>query len=113
MEFIEIIQRFHEIQAMYSEMDKKGRDTEWPRQEYVRAFTADVGALAKLTMAKDGFREVENVDEKLRHELADCFYGILVIAEKYGINLEEAFLEGMNELEERAKRGELGKSHSL
>jgi NTP pyrophosphatase (non-canonical NTP hydrolase) len=51
----------------------------------------DVGDLAKLVQAKEGIREIANVDEKLAHELADCLWCVLVLANKYHIDLEGAF----------------------
>ena len=64
-------------------------------------FVGDVGDLVKLVMAKEGIREVENVDDKLKHELADCLWSILVIASNYGIDIEKSFMETMDELEKR------------
>lgn len=52
-------------------------------------------------MAKDGLRHIDNVDEKLAHELADCLWSVLVIADKYNVDIKEAFLKTMDELEGR------------
>jgi NTP pyrophosphatase (non-canonical NTP hydrolase) len=57
--------------------------------------------LMKLVIAKSGVRDIENVDQKLSHELADCLWSVLVLADKYGVDLEKAFVETMSELEER------------
>jgi NTP pyrophosphatase (non-canonical NTP hydrolase) len=113
VDFKEIIKRAQEIRKLYAESDKRRLDGEWSRGEYVKAFTADVGALVKLTMAKDGLREVEDVDKKLAHELADCLWSVIIIADKYDIDIEKAFFNTMNELEERASKNELSKSHTL
>jgi NTP pyrophosphatase (non-canonical NTP hydrolase) len=113
MDLNKIYQRYQEIKKLYAEADLKRLGYEWPRGEMVKAFVADVGALVKLTMGKDGFRDIENVDEKLKHELADCLYSVFLIAEKYDVDLEPAFMETMDELESRAKKDELPKSHSL
>lgn len=113
MDLTKIYQRYQEIKELYKQADLQRLDHEWPRGEMVRAFVADVGALVKLTMGKDGFRDIENVDEKLKHELADCLYSVFLIAEKYDVNLESAFMETMEELESRAHKNELPKSHSL
>lgn len=113
MNFQKVIDRYNEIKKLYTESDKKKFGKEWPRQEFVRAFVGDVGELVKLTMGKDGFREIVDIDKKLAHELADCLYSVLIIAEKYDIDLEKAFIETMDELEKRATKGELAKSHSL
>ena len=52
-------------------------------------------------MAKKGFRSYEDLDKKLAHELADCLYSIIVIADELGIELEKGFLETMSEIESK------------
>lgn len=113
MDFEVIINRVKEIQKLYAQSDKRRLGKEWDRDDYVKAFAADVGALVKLTMGKDGLRDIDNLDEKMSHELADCLYSVIVIADKYGVDLEKSFTETMNELENRASKDELTKSHSL
>jgi uncharacterized protein YabN with tetrapyrrole methylase and pyrophosphatase domain len=113
MDLKDIINRAKVIHKLYVLSDKERLGKEWSRGEYVKAFVADVGMLVKLTMAKDGLREMENVDQKLKHELSDCLWSIIIIAEKYNIDLEESFKETMIELERRASTNELAKSHSL
>jgi len=113
MDFQQIIARVKEITQLYEESDKRRLGHAWARGEYAKALAADVGALVKLTMAKDGLREVDNLDEKLKHELADCLAAVIIIADKYGVDLEKAFGETMEELAQRASRNELAKSHSL
>ena len=58
----------------------------------------------KLVLAKDGVRDIENVDEKLAHELSDCLWSVLVLAEEYDINIETSFLNSMNDLEEKIEQ---------
>src|SRR3989339_333743 len=99
MDLSKIYQRYQQIKELYKQADLQRLGHEWPRGESVKAFVADVGALVKLTMGKDGFRDIENVDEKLKHELADCLYSVFLIAEKYNVDLEASFMETMNELE--------------
>jgi len=113
MDFQDLIKRNNQVWEYYVASDKKRLGHEWPRGEYARALAADVGALIKLTMAKDGLREVDDLDKKLSHEMADCLSCLLVIAKKYDIDLEKAFFETMDELENRGKKMDLAKSHSL
>lgn len=55
----------------------------------------------KLIMAKSGLRSIEDVDKKLAHELSDCLWCILVLANMYHVNLESEFLNTMTNLEQR------------
>lgn len=113
MDLTKIYARYLEVKQMYYESDIKRNGKEWPRSEFVRGFVGDVGALVKLTMGKDGLRDIENVDQKIAEELADCLYSVFIIAEKYDVDLEKAFMSSMDMLENRFKKNELAQSHSL
>jgi len=69
----------------------------------MEGFVGDVGDLMKLVMAKEGVRTIEDVDKKLKHELCDCLWSVLVLAKKFDIDIEREFLDKMSELEERIK----------
>ncbi len=90
-----------EVRAKYSELEKERYGREWTRAEIMQGFVGDVGDLMKLVMAKEGIRTKDNVDEEIKHELADCFWCVLVLADKYGVSIEESFLETMDKLEKR------------
>lgn len=100
MEFREIIERARQVKEKYAQLEKKNYGRAWSRGEVMMGFVGDVGALMKLVMAKEGLRRGEEVDQKLAHELADCLWSVLVLADKYRIDLERAFLDAMEELEE-------------
>lgn len=90
-----------EIRAKYDELNTNDGHAKWDGLDYTAGFVGDVGDLMKLVMAKEGKRHGENVDTKLEHELADCLWSILVIANRYDIDLNKAFENTMNDLEER------------
>ena len=62
-------------------------------------FVRDVGDLASLVQAREGVREVEDVDAALAHELADCLWSLIVLADRYGVDLEQALAATMEQLE--------------
>jgi NTP pyrophosphatase (non-canonical NTP hydrolase) len=70
-------------------------------EDIAAGFVGDVGDLMKLVLAKKGIRPIPGVDQKLGHELADCLWSILILADKYEIDLENSFVTAMNELEHR------------
>ncbi len=72
----------------------------WSRAELAQGFVGDAGALMKLVMAKEGRRAgPPDLEAKLEHELADCLWSVLVLAEAYGVDLERAFVATMDGLE--------------
>ena len=101
MDISEFKKRAGEIRDLYDEFNQKRAGVKWTRLQLAQGFVGDVGDLQKLAMAKDGLREIENVDEKLAHELSDCLWSVLVLAEKYDIDIEKEFLKTMDELEKR------------
>lgn len=101
MEFLEIQNRALEVREKYSNLEKHKGSKEWSREDLVRGFVGDVGDLVKLTMAEDGVRDIEDSKNKIAHELADCLWSIIVIADKYNVDLKESFLNTMDELDQR------------
>lgn len=90
-----------EIRAKYEALNAKSSHDMWNAKEYMMGFVGDVGDLTKLVMAKENLRDIDDVDAKLQHELADCLWSILVLADTYNVDLEKAFKKTMDELDER------------
>ncbi|MDP3997786.1 MAG: MazG nucleotide pyrophosphohydrolase domain-containing protein [Candidatus Andersenbacteria bacterium] len=101
MEFADIIAKAKDIRAAYEKYEKKTYGKTWSEANIAEGFVGDVGDLMKLVLAKQGVRQIENVDEKLAHELSDCLWSIIVLADLYSVDLEESFLKTMNEVEAR------------
>jgi NTP pyrophosphatase (non-canonical NTP hydrolase) len=99
--FSEIIARAHEIADKYDEFNTQKAGQKWNSQDHMMGFSGDVGDLSKLVMAKNGVREIADVDEKLVHELADCLWSVIVLARDLDIDLEKSFAKTMNELDAR------------
>ncbi len=101
-----------EIKQRYAELNvKEGRET-WGAKEYAMGFVGDVGDLLKLVMAKEKLRPVEGVDAKLAHELADCLWSVLVLADHYGVQIEKEFTTTMNQLETRISENQSSENQS-
>jgi len=103
MEFKQLIARAKEIKKVNVELTQKEECKTWGLEERTMGFVGDVGSLAKLIMAKNGYRKYDDLDKKLAHELADCLWSVIVIADEAGIDLEEAFINTMEEIEQRKK----------
>lgn len=98
--------RAYAIRTKYNALNKKHGHHAWTGKDYAMGFVGDVGDLAKLVMAKENMRTIDNADAKLKHELGDCLWSLMVIAEHYNIDLAKAFLNTMGELEARIGRGQ-------
>ncbi len=99
MEFQAIIQRAAEIRAKYALLEQKQYGAEWTTEEIALGFVGDVGDLSKLVVALQGKREISEAHDKLAHELADCLWSVIILAQAHQVDLESAFLKTMNELD--------------
>lgn len=104
MEFDGLIERARAIRAQYAQLEQERYGAAWTIEELALGFVGDVGDLAKLVMAQNGRRSIPNTSEKLAHELADCLWSVIVLADAHKIDLEASFLQTMNELEARLRK---------
>lgn len=101
MKYEDLLNRAVEIRAKYDELNKTKRNVEWNEQQLMAGFVGDVGDLSKIIMAKHGYRDMEDIDSKLAHELSDCLWSVLVLASKYKIDLVSEFMKTMDGLDDR------------
>lgn len=101
MEFQELIKKAKEVKELYRRTNDNDGHKRWELAEYFQGLVGDVGDLSKLIMAKDNFRKADELDQKLKHELVDCLWSIMVIVDELNIDLEKEFLEGMDQLKKK------------
>lgn len=89
------------IRRKYEELNAKQGKAAWGIRDYTMGFAGDFGMLNKLVMAKENLRDIEDVDNKLAHELADCLWSILIIASHYDLDLEQEFKATMAHIADR------------
>jgi NTP pyrophosphatase (non-canonical NTP hydrolase) len=70
----------------------------WTPFVMVTDLLEEAGEVASVVKGLEGFKPPEKpkTREMLATELSDLLYAVFVLAEHYGINLEEAFLETVN-----------------
>ena len=54
--------------------------------------------MAKLIQANAGVRDIPDCKAKLGHELSDCLWSVMVLANKCGIDLEAEFVKNIREI---------------
>jgi NTP pyrophosphatase (non-canonical NTP hydrolase) len=104
MEFQQIVQRAAEIRTKYALLEQKRYGAEWTTEELALGLVGDVGDLTKLVVALQGKREISEAHEKLAHELADCLWSVIILAQAHYVDLESAFLKTMHELDEHINK---------
>lgn len=101
MTFSALVRRARRVRALYAALEQRRGGRPWSGAELAQGFVGDVGDLMKLVMAKEGRRPGRRVDAALAHELADCLWSVVVLADAYSIDLEKSFVRTMAELERR------------
>jgi NTP pyrophosphatase (non-canonical NTP hydrolase) len=102
------------VRDHYSELQKVDGQKLWNVQDRMAGFVGDVGALSKLIMVKHGLRRgPDDIDDELAHELSDCLWSVMIIANELGIDLEEAFTKSMKELHIRIEKEKVNKGQYL
>ena len=97
--FAELVQRAKEVREQYADLEKARYGRDWTREEIMLGFVGDVGDLSKLILANEGVRQIADAKNQLAHELSDCLWSVIVLADLYDIDLETAFLNTMDSLE--------------
>ena len=105
MEFNLVIQRALSVRKLYRELEQKKYGSSWTNEELALGFVGDVGDLVKLVMAQNGRRNIPEAKDRLAHELADCLWSVIALADAHGIDLEKAFSMTMDDLENTLKKG--------
>jgi NTP pyrophosphatase (non-canonical NTP hydrolase) len=100
MDLDTLIQRAVNVRQEYAKLERKRYGRSWTNEEVALGFVGDVGDLAKLVVAMDGMRSIPDARQKLAHELADCLWSVLVLSRLYDVDLEQAFLQTMDQLEQ-------------
>lgn len=95
MDFAEMTSRARSVRTRYAAHEAARYGRTWTPEEIALGFVGDVGDLVKLVQGKAGVRPREDLDEALAHELADCLWSVMVLADCYDVDLEAAFTDTM------------------
>jgi len=100
MEFQNIIDRAMEIRKLYVEKEIQLYGSPWTAEEIALGFVGDVGDLTKLIVADNSKRIIPNSKEQIEHELADCLWSVIVLANIHQVDIEKSFMDTMARLEQ-------------
>lgn len=98
MNFNDLEESALQLNELYERLETKRYGRVWTTGELALGFMGDVGDLAKLIQAHVGVRSIDDCQAKLGHELSDCLWSIIVLANKCGIDLEAEFLRNTREI---------------
>ena len=99
MDFQKIIHRAMDLRRQYEVKETSLYGAPSTITDVAEGFSGDVKNLLKLIEAEAGKREIPNSREKLEAHLAHCLWSVVVLAQKHEVDLETAFMEAMDRLE--------------
>ncbi|MBW2415424.1 MAG: nucleotide pyrophosphohydrolase [Deltaproteobacteria bacterium] len=109
MRLTEATESARQVRDLLARLETRRHGRPWNLAEIALGFVGDVGDLAKLVQGAGGVRDIPDLSSRLSHELADCLWCVLVLADQLDVDIETAFTDTMRQLTEHA-RSELGES---
>lgn len=110
MDFNQIKNRAKEIRKLYAEIELEQFGREWTKEEIFQGLVGDIGDLSRYIVACEGIwpkhfgKNKKELNENIAHELADCLWSIIILADKYDIDIEKSFEKAMVGIEKRIKK---------
>jgi NTP pyrophosphatase (non-canonical NTP hydrolase) len=103
VEFEALIQRALAVRAEFAGFEVRNYGREWTTEELTLGLMNDVGDLAALVQASEGVRQAEDLGNAIGHELSDCLWSVIVLADRLGVDLEAAFTQAMDDLHDHLR----------
>jgi len=89
------------IRQKYDDWAVKNNVRKWGLLERTTGLVTDIGELTEYVMVHMGYRGGENNQEKLKHEICDCIYSLICIADYVGVDIKKEFPNLIEELDRR------------
>lgn len=104
----ELIKLGNQIDEAYIQSGKDKGYGERTPLVYTGFLMTDLGELVEQIMAKEKFRDGQNIQEKIEHELADCLWAILMLAKHLDVDIDKAYREMILTVQKRQALGTAG-----
>jgi len=101
MDIAEMQARAVATRGRFAEFETATYGAEWSTADLVMGLMTDVGDRAAAVQRAEGRRPAGSVDTKdeLSHEISDCLWVLLVLADKYEIDVSASFDRTMSDIE--------------
>jgi NTP pyrophosphatase (non-canonical NTP hydrolase) len=89
------------LAALFDQLNEANGQQAWSGLDLALGFVGDVGDLVRQVQVAENVRTYPGGREALEHELADCLWSVLVLAERYDVDLEAAFDKTTTQMQAR------------
>ena len=87
------------VRSLYEVLEERFNGKTWSLHELMLGFSNDVGYIGRLLLANDGTWGIEGDPRaELEHKLAESMWWTFVLADKLGIDLDEAYTQTMDRI---------------
>jgi NTP pyrophosphatase (non-canonical NTP hydrolase) len=95
-------ERSKKIREHYRSLEVKHHGSKWSVEEDALAFLTDAGLVGRLTMAQQGRWPVgESNEADLEHKIGESIWWLMVLADRMGIDSEDALDNFLSTTEKR------------
>lgn len=90
-----------DLAALFDRLNEANGQRAWSGLDLALGFVGDVGDLVRQVQVAENVRTYPGGREALEHELADCLWSVLMLADRYEVDLAAAFDKTTSQLEAR------------
>lgn len=88
-----------EVRALYEILEERFNGKTWSLHELMIGFSNDVGYIGRLLLADDGTWGIDGDPRtELKHKLAESMWWTFVLADRLGIDMDEAYGDTMSSI---------------
>ena len=101
MDFNKAVEKSINIRQAYHQLEKKYHGAEWTVEEDALAFLTDAALVGRNTMAQQGRWPARDTEKELKHKIGESIWWLIILAERMGIDSEQAFEQFLKEKEQQ------------
>lgn len=95
------------VRRLYQQLEKNSLGRVWTIQEDMLALATDVGVLGRMVMAAEGSWGYDGDEQaELKKKLPECLWWILVLSDRLGVDVTDAFTTFIDKLDTELKMNE-------
>lgn len=92
--------RARRVRELYHQIEERKEGSAWTVKDDMLGLVNDVGTVSRLIMATEGRWAPEgDLDALLRGKLAECLWWVLVLADRTGVDIAEAYETTLGDIE--------------
>jgi hypothetical protein len=100
VDFAAATARARHIRGLYKQVEERLHGNAWTTQEVMIGYLYDIGQLGRLIMAaEERWLHEGDVPRELEDKLSECLWWVLVLADRLGVDISNAFTAKMNDLD--------------